>query len=544
MMGAMVMGVIMIKFQSVFLPACAWRWSTVGCISICMMACAPQDLSQSTNQNTSLNQPSDPGTNPGTNPVEYKFEPFEFGEEVPYKPAQDYFQQENLQMNKTGLVFQVVDKFGKQISNINTNDIEIIENGIPVKNFKLSHQNTSLGQIADVVFVLDVTGSMQETIDQCKAKVQRFVAQMKAKNIQANLCLVTFKDHTETKCNTMVMDDPKTSKNENFDAFLNGLSKAIAEGGGDDPENQLRALMDAAKTTPWRPQAQRIAILMTDEVFHYAPNFKGDAGNDAPTYDEAIQAIANKGMMVFNVAPDKPGYSSAFAGKKSLPEVVGGGFFDFQKMIDGKITMDSIFDSIVNQISTQYQVSYVSEENAGLDPQVSIDRRQIQVKTKNTDYIVNILSKESNWPNGRPEYKRKWKLSKKIFKMGTNFKIYFNEQLIDKGFELIDGEVRFEVPPAAATNIRIQYDPAFLKDSIVLKTWTLPHDLDPQSLSVSLNDYLFGFQDLRITQNSSNQEYYFDPSYLIGDMEDPLGVTRKKKLTVRIQGQRKIILSK
>lgn len=523
---------------------------------IFLTACAPQDFSSSNHsENSTGNSGNDGqdnqgsgGGNSGTNPDpgndKFSYQRFDFKEEVPYKPSQDYFQQDQLQKNQTSISFQVIDKFGKQVNNLKTSDLELFENGTTVPNFTLGKENTNLGQIADIVFVLDITGSMQTTIDECKAKVQRFVNQLAAKKIQANLCLVTFKDRTIQKCTNVVNDDPKTAKNENLDAFLNDLSKSLAEGGNDDPENQLRALIDAAMFTPWRSQAQRIAILMTDEDFHYSPDNKGDAGDDAPTYDQAIQAVMNYGMTVFNVAPDKAGYSKPFNGKKSLSQVTGGAFFDYQKMIDGKITMNSIFDSIVDQISTKYQVSFNSEDNPGLDPTVSIDKRQFQIKTKDSTYTVNVISKTSNWPTGRPEYKRRWKLSKKVFKKGPNFKVYLNEDELNSGYELIDGEVRFELPPAPGANVRIQYDPAVLRESITLKTWVLPSDLEHSSLVVDLNGYIFSFEDLRISQNSSSQEYYFDPNYLIGELEDPLGITRKRKLSVNIFGQRKIPIKK
>lgn len=476
---------------------------------------------------------------PGQEPVEDPDGQSEFYSHesiVPYKQKTDFFKQDQYEKNHTGISFEVIDSQGQSVSGLGKSDLEVFEEDTLVDQFDLSSSQQNLGQKADIVFVFDVTSSMQPTIDNAKAKVAEFVEDLRKQNIEAALCLVTFRDHTESKCEHIIENNPNTPQNENLDNFLTELSKISARGGGDTDENQLRALIDAARWTPWRTNSQKIAVLVTDAGFHYAPDNKGAAGGDAPTYEEAVRVVDAAGMMVFAIAPKKPGYNKPFDKMPALPEISGGEYFNYTDMVRGKISMSSIFSRIVERISTYYSVSYfVEDQSSSLDPKKPLNIRKFKIKTKNNNYRVRILSTRSNWPQGRPELRSEWKLSKKPRQKLDQLKIYVNGEDWRAQATLVKDNVLFKVYPPQGADIEVSYDTEKLLDGMNLKPITMPADLLPETILVTLNGKGLRIEDLGLSRDLEGR-YVLDLFKLVNDPEDPFQVYLNKGLHVKIEG--------
>ncbi|MFN7453191.1 MAG: vWA domain-containing protein [Pseudobdellovibrionaceae bacterium] len=465
-------------------------------------------------------------------------ESFETTAEFQMKPVEEFFEQDLLTENKTSLILQVLDSRGFSVPGLKAQDFKLTENSVDVSKFQVSSSSVNLGQRADIVFVFDHTSSMEGSINDAKNKVKEFVEKLRAKNIQALLCLVTFKDKTTKKCDRIVEDNPRTPTNENLDAFLDELTRLEASGGGDMDENQLRALIDAASVTPWRANSQRISILVTDAGFHYTPGNEGDAKKDAPRYEEAVVAIRKAQMSVFAVAPDEPGYNSNFQSFPALTQIMGGGYFKYRDLLRGRITMESIFSSIVDQISTQYQIEYISEENPGLDPELPLKDRQIFVTAGNAAFTVKKISQLSNFPDGRIEGKKKFRLSKEPRrKLGRIF-VKVNGVPLTTGFRVERDELVFQKAPPSKSRIELLYDPEDLRDSFQLSSLVLPADLELNTLRVAFNDVTVGFAELRLSRDSEGR-LILDPGSIVFSLEDPYRLFERKGLKIQVFGLRR-----
>ncbi|MFO0967286.1 MAG: vWA domain-containing protein [Gemmataceae bacterium] len=119
----------------------------------------------------------------------------------------------------------------------------------------------------DVVFVLDVTGSMSAEIDGVRNAIEGFAGGLKREKLDAQIGLVYFRDRIGGDG-----DPPEDSKELLFDgkpftrdplALKREIGKLTAMGGGDAPESGLDAL-DYASKLPFRADAAKVLIFITD----------------------------------------------------------------------------------------------------------------------------------------------------------------------------------------------------------------------------------------------------------------------------------------
>lgn len=141
------------------------------------------------------------------------------------------------------------------------------------------------GTKADVMFVLDITATMQFAIDGVEQGLESILKKLKGKEkIDARVGLTVFRDRDHEKGGngkatkndkdagiktcpfTFKFKDgePFTSKQKEFTTVVN---KIKAEGGGDLPENSLEALKHAAEAKT-RNKVTRVMILITDDEPH------------------------------------------------------------------------------------------------------------------------------------------------------------------------------------------------------------------------------------------------------------------------------------
>ncbi len=500
---------------------------TIAFVFCGQLACSPSDFSFNppAASNAKLQEPS--------------FLPFTMQETFILKPLQDSFSQPNYQRNKISLSVRVSDSLGSSVRGLQEQNFELQENDQPIEKFRLNSSDVNQGTRADVVFVMDHTSSMDSTINTVKSKVRDFVAEMAKRKIQANLCLVTFKDETSKKCLSFVEDDPATEPNENLISFLDELSRLKSGGGWDEDENQLRALMDAAEQTPWHPGAQRLAILLTDSNFHYSPGNAGQSGSLAPKYEDAIGAIRAAQMLVFAVAPNAAGYSQPFKGQVALPNAVAGGFFDFSSLLNGATKMNEIFNAIVEQIATNYTLEYFVDENPRLAPDLSFDLRQISVAVKHsTKLSLRILSSTSSLPAGHPEYRKKWRLSRSKKDLNGLFRVSVDGAQISSGVKVSRTEVEFEQAPAAGQKIQVEYDPENILDGIKFHAFALPKEIDLETLAISLNGEALSLDQMRLSVDLEGY-FVFEPAAVTGSASDLYQIYEKRGLDIRISGSQR-----
>ena len=120
---------------------------------------------------------------------------------------------------------------------------------------------------ADVMFVLDVTASMQWAIDDLKNGIGKFADALGKARIDFRLGLVTFRDVTVPGETVDVILFKNADREEPFTAdaitFRNQVGMLKASGGGDIPESSLEGISLATKQK-FRDSATKIMLLITD----------------------------------------------------------------------------------------------------------------------------------------------------------------------------------------------------------------------------------------------------------------------------------------
>lgn len=117
---------------------------------------------------------------------------------------------------------------------------------------------------ADIVFVLDVTGSMGEEIASVKQNMLAFVNSLTAQNVDYRIGLVVFGDIVYIYNNYGFYT---------VQSQILSLINAVTLGehgigsGGDSPENQVEAMAEGSLFN-WRPGAARVLIMLTDATTH------------------------------------------------------------------------------------------------------------------------------------------------------------------------------------------------------------------------------------------------------------------------------------
>ena len=140
---------------------------------------------------------------------------------------------------------------------------------------------------ADVMFVLDCTGSMQGEIDAIKETIIDFAATIKTDGVQVRVGLVEFRDRFYEEEHRALQFNGQSFTND--PALLRKtLSSLIATGGGDAPESSLDAMMLAIQQ-PFDPSANKVLVLITD-----APPHIPDV--DTQSVDEVTTALKTYGI--------------------------------------------------------------------------------------------------------------------------------------------------------------------------------------------------------------------------------------------------------
>jgi hypothetical protein len=259
------------------------------------------------------------------------------------------------------LNFGLTDNSGQPVGNLKPENVKVFEDGKQAK--IIDFRGVGQGRPVDIVFVMDVTESMQPYIDAVKQNVIQFAQDLSANNRDYRLGLVTFEDYVVSKyedCHCAY----RNSFTSDVHTFTDWVSSLHAGGGGDIPEDQLDALAYAA-SFPFRPQAEGIIIIVTDAP----PHHKGDNSR----YTQHDQAFHDHHALDTDVTDETGDDVAATLKKNSLTlyAVVPPPFIapEYQQIVEathGKsyniITEEGRFASLVREIghsiATEYSLTY------------------------------------------------------------------------------------------------------------------------------------------------------------------------------------------
>ena len=259
------------------------------------------------------------------------------------------------------LDFGLTDLGGQPVGNLRPENVQVYEDGKLAK--ILDFRGVGQGRPVDIVFVMDVTESMQPYIDAVKQNIIQFAQDLAANNRDYRLGLVTFEDYVVSKypdCNCEYRNT-MTSDVQKFIGWVGGLH---AGGGGDIPEDQLDALAYAS-SFPFRPDAQGIVIIVTDAP----PHHDGD-GSANTAHDQAFWDHHDHGAQVTDQTGDKV---AALMQKNGLtlyavapPPFIAPEYAEIVQSTHGKlyniVTEENRFPELVREIghsiATEYSLTY------------------------------------------------------------------------------------------------------------------------------------------------------------------------------------------
>jgi hypothetical protein len=220
-----------------------------------------------------------------------------------------------------------------------------------------------LSYAVDIVFCIDVTGSMTPIIDQVKTNALRFYDDVqsnltaKGKNVdQLRVRIIAFRDFAADGAAALDESPFFTLPDEraDFSEFVNGL---VAEGGGDAPESGLEAVA-LAIDSPWTTTGDRrrqVIVVWTDQPAQslspsvlppdIASRVPADfsALTDAWEDEQGRMGSSSKRLILF--APDGPGWSDISGVWENVvhhPSQAGGGL--------SEVDYGTIIDSIGNSV--------------------------------------------------------------------------------------------------------------------------------------------------------------------------------------------------
>jgi hypothetical protein len=210
---------------------------------------------------------------------------------------------------------------------------------------------------ADVVFVLDVTGSMDPARDGIRDGIEGFAAQLEAHKIDFRIALVAFRDLTNPQDETInglklmqvlqFKDGPFTTDVTAFKSQVKGL---VARGGGDDPESSLEAVATACDLK-FRKSATKVLLLITD-----APPKVKPGQNISQTFDEELAGAKKTAEVVKNREIDGVNLVVKFPQLNIYKPLMDAGltkgagqFFDFDETVNKK---EAGFTSLLDKFTT------------------------------------------------------------------------------------------------------------------------------------------------------------------------------------------------
>jgi FHA domain/von Willebrand factor type A domain len=261
------------------------------------------------------------------------------------------------------LDFGMTDPGGQPVGNLRPENVQVYEDGMLAK--ILDFRGVGQGRPVDIVFVMDVTESMQPYIDAVKQNIIQFAQDLAANNRDYRLGLVTFEDYVVSKypdCNC----EYRNTMTSDVQKFIGWVGTLHAGGGGDIPEDQLDALAYAA-SFPFRPEAQGIVIITTDAP----PHHDGDGSADTQ-HAQAFWDHHERGVQVTDQTGDKV---AALMQKNGVtlyavapPPFIAPEYAEIVQSTHGKlyniITEENRFSELVREIghsiATEYSLTYLT----------------------------------------------------------------------------------------------------------------------------------------------------------------------------------------
>lgn len=193
---------------------------------------------------------------------------------------------------------------------------------------------------ADIVFLIDTTGSMGDEIYNVKENVEYFVDALKEKGISAGLALIDYQDiEADGYDSTRVHKNGTSNWFYDMDAYKTAISALDLGNGGDIPECAVDAL-ETGRLLDMRASAGKIFILVTDA------DYKVDNRYGIPSMAAEIELLKNAGVTCAVVSPsyEESTYYDLYNGTNGVWANIDGDFYTELMTLADKIGSDIVGD--------------------------------------------------------------------------------------------------------------------------------------------------------------------------------------------------------
>ena len=251
-----------------------------------------------------------------------------------------------------------VERDGVGLQTLRSGSFDVTENATPQTDyFEVTPPDTGGGvRTADIVFLMDNSGSMSAEQSAVAAHVEAFVDELEARGIDYRLGLCRF-GAWEDNGNPIIEDAGVLTADAEY--FRDDVWARNVVHGGFEPG--WDALVEAASAFSFRGGVQKVFILITDET----PTEDGNTG--VYTKAEAIAALQGQFITTFALV-DLVWHEHAVDDYGEIAEQTNGEYYNVLDPLDG------ILDYISSLIPNSYRIVYRSS-----DPSFNGIERHVQV---------------------------------------------------------------------------------------------------------------------------------------------------------------------
>ncbi|MDL1976299.1 MAG: metallophosphoesterase [Deltaproteobacteria bacterium] len=305
---------------------------------------------------------------------------------------------------------------GNSVTDLTKDDFQVFENNnLQTEYFEVTPPETGGGvRLADIVFLIDVSGSMGGEIADVRNNVNNFANALAASNIDFRLGLVRFGNSSGANPYLFnsgnLADDVST-----FQGFVNTLYAS----GGYEPG--FLAIRQAITGFNFRPGAQKVFLIITDE------------DSDDRNKQQTIDMLLANSITVHSAVDCNSGYSrSDYCDDTSIRGITGGLLFGVSS------SYNTILDTIVETTSSTYVVRYKSS-----NPNFDGTLRNVEIF--GTAYGETDSDTADYIPGATPE-----------IKLTPDTEAFFSTPPVEGASLTISAVITDDVPPSV-TSARLYY---------------------------------------------------------------------------------------
>lgn len=187
---------------------------------------------------------------------------------------------------------------------------------LPVHGIHAEPETATVQKNAELVFVIDSTGSMSGAIENVKTRITSFVNSLETQGVNLRIGIVEYRDIEEDGMDSTIIHElnhsPWMNSTSEMVEVLNGIS---AGGGGDYPETVIDGLgyLVDGETIPWSSDSYKFAVVLTDSGYKIANR------HGFNSLQEVADALLAAGITTSVVTEE-----SEFSTYDALPATTGG----------------------------------------------------------------------------------------------------------------------------------------------------------------------------------------------------------------------------